>query len=185
MATASVIHRWSREEYEQMAEAGVFGDRRVELVEGIVYDMTPQSRRHAAALRRSRRALEAACPEGWEVDVQMPFGAGGDSLPEPDLAIVPADPSGHAAGHPQAAALIVEISDSSLRYDREHKTPVYARAGIQETWLVNLLQNQVEVYRDPVDGAYRSHLTFVPGDRFAPLFRPDATIAVADLLPPR
>jgi Uma2 family endonuclease len=183
MATASVIHHWSREEYEQMAEAGVFGDRRVELVEGTVYDMTPQSRRHAAALRRTRRALEAACPEGWEVDVQMPFGAGGDSLPEPDLAIVPCDPAGHADGHPQAAALIVEISDSSLRYDREHKTPVYAQAGIQETWLVNLLQNQVEVYRDPVDGLYRSALSFGPGDGISSLFRPEVTIPVPSLLP--
>jgi Uma2 family endonuclease len=185
MATASVIHRWSREEYEQMAEAGVFGDRRVELVEGTVYDMTPQSRRHAAALRKTRRALESVCPEGWEVDVQMPFGAGEDSLPEPDLALVPRDPAGHAAGHPQSAALIVEVSDSSLRYDREHKTPIYARAGIQETWLVNLIHNLVEVYRDPVDGAYRAHLSFGPGERIAPLFRPDMTITVASLLPPR
>ncbi|MES1244303.1 MAG: Uma2 family endonuclease [Acidobacteriota bacterium] len=185
MATASVIHRWSREEYEQMAEAGVFGDRRVELVEGTVYDMTPQSRRHAAALRRTRRALEAACPEGWEVDVQMPFGASGDSLPEPDLAIVPDDPAGHADGHPRTAALIVEISDSSLRYDREQKLPVYAWAGIRETWLVNLVQDLVEVYRDPVDGVYRVRLTFGPGERVAPLCRPEAAVAVAGLLPPR
>src|ERR1700749_3089452 len=113
MATASVIHRWSREEYEHMAETGAFGDRRGELMEGTAYDMPPQSRRHAAALRRTRKALEAACPEGWEVDVQMPFGAGEDSLPEPDLAIVPEDPAGHAAAPPQAAALIVEISESS------------------------------------------------------------------------
>ncbi|HEX3127566.1 MAG TPA: Uma2 family endonuclease [Thermoanaerobaculia bacterium] len=185
MATASVIHRWSREEYEHMAEAGVFGDRRVELVEGTVYDMTPQSRRHAAALRRTRKALEAVCPRGWDVDVQMPFGAGEDSLPEPDLAIIPEDPAGHAAAHPQAAALIVEVSDSSLRYDREHKTPLYARAGIPETWLVNLLQNRVEVYREPVDGLYRVRLSCGPGDRIAPLFRPDAAIPVASLLPPR
>lgn len=166
-----------------MAEAGVFGDHRVELVGGVVYDMTPQSRRHAAALRKTRRALEAVCPEDWEVDVQMPFGAGEDSLPEPDLAIVPRDPAGHAAGHPQAAALVVEISDSSLRYDREHKTPVYARAGIQETWLVNLVQNVVEVYRDPVGGTYRTRLTVGPGEQIAPLVRPDMPIAVASLIP--
>lgn len=168
-----------------MAEAGVFGDHRVELVEGVVYDMTPQSRRHAAALRKTRRALEAVCPEDWEVDVQMPFGAGGDSVPEPDLAIVPRDPSGHAGGHPQTAALVVEVSDSSLRYDREQKTPVYARAGIQETWLVNLVQNVLEVYRDPVDGAYRARLTFGPDERIAPLFRPDMPIAVTSLIPQR
>ncbi len=72
-----------------------------------------------------------------------------------------------------------------MRYDREQKNPVYARAGIQETWLVNLIQNVLEVYRDPVDGAYRTRLTFGPGEQIAPLVRPDKPIAVAGLIPQR
>jgi Uma2 family endonuclease len=187
MATASVeTHRWTREEYEQMVEAGVFGDRRVELLDGIVYDMTPQNRRHAAALRKTRRALEAICPKGWEVDVQMPLGAGDDdSLPEPDLAVVPHDPAGHLSAHPQTAALVVEVADSSLRHDRENKTKVYARAGIQESWLVNLVHDVLEVYRDPLGGVYQTCLALGRGERIAPLIRPDAPIAVDNLIPPR
>lgn len=168
-----------------MVEAGVFGDRRVELLDGVVYDMTPQNRRHAAALRKMRRALETICPKGWEVDVQMPLAAGDDdSLPEPDLAIVPHDPTGYLSGHPQTAALVVEIADSSLRHDREHKTKVYALAGIRESWLVNLVRDVLEVYRDPLDGIYQTRLVLDRGERIAPLIRPDVLVAVDDLIPP-
>lgn len=176
------IHRWTREEYEQMVEAGVFGERRVELLDGVVYDVTPQSRRHASALRRARRILESLCPEGCEVEVQMPLNVGGGSTPEPDLAIVPRDPRDYETGHPVDALLVVEIADSSLRHDRERKLPVYAQAGIQECWIVNLVRNLLEVYRDPVGGVYRANLILRRGERITPLARPDASIALSDLL---
>jgi Uma2 family endonuclease len=116
----------------------------------------------------------------------MPLAAGDDdSLPEPDLAIVPLDPGGHLSGHPQTAALVVEVADSSLRHGREHKTKVYARAGIQESWLVNLIRDVLEVYRDPLDGIYQTRLDLGRGESIAPLIRPDALIAVNDLVPPR
>lgn len=166
-----------------MVEAGVFGDRRVELLDGVVYDMTPQSRRHAAALRKARRALEAVCPEDCDVEVQMPLSLEPDSTPEPDLAIVPRDPGDYAGGHPTTALLVVEIADSSLQHDRNQKARAYARAGIQDFWILNLLDNLLEVYRDPVDGTYRSRQTFRRGERLAALARPDLGIAIEDLLP--
>lgn len=173
----------TREEYEQMVEAGVFGDRRVELLDGVVYDVTPQSRRHASALRRARRVLESFCPEDCEVEVQMPLSVGTESTPEPDLAIVSRDPDDYETGHPADALLVVEISDSSLRHDREHKLPAYAQAGIRECWIVNLVRNLLEVYRDPMGGAYRASLILRRGERVAPMTRPDAPVSVDDLLP--
>ena len=113
----------------------------------------------------------------------MPLNVGMESTPEPDLAIVPRDPRDYESGHPADALLVVEVSDSSLHHDRERKLPAYAQAGIQECWIVNLVRNLLEVYRDPVDGVYRSSQILRRGDRVAPLARPDASIASSDLLP--
>ncbi|HYN22531.1 MAG TPA: Uma2 family endonuclease [Thermoanaerobaculia bacterium] len=177
------IHHWTGDEYDQMVEAGLFGDRGVELVDGVVYDMTPQSRRHAAALRKARRVLESICPDGCEVEVQMPMSLDPDSTPEPDLAIVPRDPGDYAGGHPTTALLVVEVADSSLRHDRNQKARAYARAGIQDFWILNLLDNLLEVYRDPAEGAYRNRQILRRGERIGALARPDLGIAVENLLP--
>jgi Uma2 family endonuclease len=172
----------TREEYERMVRAGAFVGRRVELVEGIVYEMSPQDNLHAAGLRRARWALEEICPEGYQVDVQMPLNMGLDSEPEPDLAIVRRDPLDYIEGHPTSAALLVEIADSSLRHDRQ-KAKAYAAAGVEEFWIANLVHGVLEVYREPVQGTYRKQQVLRRGERVSPLSRPDATVAVDDLLP--
>jgi Uma2 family endonuclease len=174
--------RITREAYEQMVGTGAFVGRRVELVEGIVYEMSPQGNPHAAGLRRARRALEAVCPEGYQVDVQMPMCLGQDSEPEPDLSIVRRDPLDYLEGHPTSALLVVEIADSSLRHDRT-KAKTYAAAGIEDYWISNLVLGVLEVYREPVDGIYRTQRVLRRGERIAPLARPDETVAVDDLLP--
>jgi Uma2 family endonuclease len=174
--------RATLEAYERMVSAGVFDGRRVELVQGVVYEMTPQDSLHASSLRQVRRVLEEICPEACDVDVQMPLNVGLDSSPEPDLAIVRRDPLNYVEGHPTAALLVVEIADSSLARDRK-KAAVYAQAGIEDYWIANLVRNVLEVYREPLDGTYRTRQVLRRGERITPLLRPDVAIAVDDLLP--
>jgi Uma2 family endonuclease len=113
-----------------------------------------------------------------------------ESEPEPDLAVVPGRPADYRHAHPERPALAVEIADSSLRFDRQHKGSVYARAGIEDYWIVNLVDRVLEVYRDPspdpsalFDWRYGSVTTLTPPASVIPLAFASSRIAVADLLP--
>ncbi|HKV08836.1 MAG TPA: Uma2 family endonuclease [Thermoanaerobaculia bacterium] len=177
-------HRWTREEYERKAEEGFFPpDARVELIEGIVYDMAPQSSFHSAGIGALTQALRTAFPEGHEFRIQMPLALGEYSEPEPDLAVVPGSFIDYIYAHPTTALLVCEVADSSLLHDRRRKVPLYARCGIPEVWLHNLKEKTLEVYRDPVAGQYRSKTVLRKGETVSPLTRPDIQIAIADLFP--
>jgi Uma2 family endonuclease len=184
MSVAAVdVHRWTRQEYERMAGAGFFPpEARVELVEGVVYDMAPQSGAHTTGVHLMGEALRPLFPSCY-LRVQSPLSLGGLSEPEPDLAIVEGSTRDYRDAHPTAALLVVEVADQSLRHDREHKLPIYAAAGIPEAWILNLRKKLLEVYREPRDGSYRVRMILRAGDSIAPLARPDASLAVADLLP--
>ncbi|HKH47620.1 MAG TPA: Uma2 family endonuclease [Thermoanaerobaculia bacterium] len=179
------VHRWTRKEYERAAYAGAFGDRRVELVDGVVYDMAPQHSPHATGVTKAYRALTAAFVSGFTVRSQMPLALGQYSMPEPDVAVVPGEPDDYVKAHPKTALLVVEVADSSQYHDRVRKVEIYARAGIQDYWISNLAQDLLEVYREPVKGSYRQKLTLRRGERIAPLASPGVVIAVDDLLPKR
>ncbi len=105
--------------------------------------------------------------------------------PEPDVAVVAGSGWDYLDHHPSSALLIVEVADSSLYHDRQRKRHLYAHAGIPECWIANLVKIQLEVYRKPVGGAYTSKKVLKAGDSVSPLFCPDASIAVADLFPPK
>lgn len=187
MAVATVeAHRWSRKEYERMAAQGFFAPgEKVELIEGVVYDMTPQNSLHATAFRLTHEALRTLFPPGSnrEIRGQLPLALSDDSQPEPDLAVVPGTIRDYRDSHPMTALLVVEIADSSLLYDRKRKIPLYARHGIPEAWLLNLVRRVLEVYRDPVDGVYQTRMILREGDTVSPVSHPGAWIAVVDLLP--
>jgi len=186
MAVAEVetFHRWTREEYERMAAEGYFHpEARVELIEGIVHDMAPKGSFHSTAVSLLQQALRKVFLSGFDVRGQLPLALGEDSEPEPDVAVVPGGPRDYTHGHPTTALLVVEVSDSSLLYDRRTKLPLYARHGIQECWVVNLRNKTLEVYREPSDGLYRSRTALQAGDTVSPLARPEAVIPVADLMP--
>src|SRR5215203_2290263 len=187
MAGATIeAHRWNREEYERMAAQGFFPPgQRVELVEGIVYDMTPQNSFHATAYRLTQEALRTVFPPGsnHEIRGQLPLALSDDSQPEPDVAVVFGTIRDYRERHPVTALLIVEIADSSLLHDRKRKIPLYARHGIPEAWLLNLVRRVLEVYRNPVDGIYQTRMVLREGDTVSPVGRPDCSIAVGDLLP--
>ena len=175
-------HRWTRDEYERMAAKGFFApDARVELVDGIVYDRTPQGSFHSAGVCACQKKLERIFSGTHDVRVQMPLELGDWSEPEPDIAVVRGSYEDYAFTEPTTAVLVVEVADKSLPHDRKWKIPDYARAGIPEAWLINLKAAVLEVYREPLDGIYQTRLKFRIGEKVSPLARPDAEIAVAEL----
>ena len=179
-------HLWTREEYEKMVSAGVFHpEDRLELVNGEILEMAPQSSPHATAISLVSEALSTVYTPGFVLRVQVPIALGEASEPEPDIAVVRGQPRDYLAHHPTTAALIVEVSDSSLGYDREHKKGLYAASGIPEYWILNLIDRRLEVYRDldQEKATYRSCTVLAHSNAVTPLDRPDASISVADLLP--
>ena len=182
--------RWTRAEYEQLIEAGIFrSDEHLELLDGEILAMTPQKSNHAATVFMVEDALRGAFGPGFAVRCQGPLALDPLSEPEPDLAVVVGSHRDFLAGHPQTAALIVEVADTSLRVDRQMKGPLYARAGISDYWIVNLQDGILEVYREPVQTSagwgYRLVQSLRRTDVVAPLAKPEGILGVADLLPPQ
>lgn len=183
--------RWTREQYYQMSEMGFFLEHRVQLIEGEIIEMPAQKNLHAMAITLTEDALRAAFGLNHWVRVQMTLDLSPTSAPDPDLAVVPGTVRSHAgSANPTTASLIVEVSETTLAYDRRHKASLYARAGIAEYWIVNLVGRQLEVHRGPVADAaqlfgfgYANWTILDPGDAVAPLAAPNARVAVADLLP--
>jgi Uma2 family endonuclease len=181
---AAEVRRWTREEYEQLAEAGFLRpDERVELIDGIIYGMSPQNSLHATAIMNSLEELRAAFADSYHVRPQLPLALGSHSQPEPDLAVVPGHQRDYRTTHPTTAVLVLEISDSSLALDREVKRDLYAEAEIPEYWVLSVGTRQLEVFREPEDGTYRSLLALGPDETATPLAAPGASIRIADLLP--
>jgi len=183
--------RWTRDEYYRLAELGMFGQQRVELVEGAIIRMPAQKNLHGIAIDLSHEALRTAFGPGHWIRIQLPLHLGTRSAPEPDLAVVLGRSRDYLkTGHPQTALLIVEISDTSLAYDRIRKASLYARAGIADYWIVNLVDRRLEVRRAPVADlamrfgfGYSDVRVLTETDFVSPLAMPQARIAVADLLP--
>jgi Uma2 family endonuclease len=185
MATATADNRrFTREEYEELVEQGYFHPgERVELIDGILYEMPPQSSFHATAVLGTNEALRSVFSDGYHVRSQFPLALGLDSEPEPDIAVVPGHFKDYVRAHPTTAILIIEVADSSLMKDRKLKASLYARAEILEYWILNLVHWYLEVYQEPKDGVYTSHTILRAGDSVSPLSRPEVSIPVASLLP--
>ncbi len=150
-------HRITVDQFYRMAEAGVLApDARVELIEGEVIDMAPMNSRHAAAVRVLNQRLLVAVGERALVSCQLPLRLSERSEPEPDLMLTQHQVGSYRDRHPGAAdvMLLIEVSDSSLRYDRGIKLPLYARHGVPEVWIVDLENNLVRFYRRPAGDAY-------------------------------
>ncbi len=177
-------HRWTRREYERLGETGILApDARVELIDGEIIEMSPQNSLHATAIVLVQQALTEPFRDGYFLRVQLPLDLGERNQPEPDVAVVQGEVRSYRTKHPTAAALVIEVSDSTLTFDQTHKLAVYAQARIPEYWIVNLVAYCVEVYREPHGNTYRSKATYDMDNQLAPLARPEAAIDVADLLP--
>ena len=181
--------RWSRIEYERLIDLGVFqpGDP-IELIGGELLVAEPQGAPHYTSIQKTTRVLERAFGPSWNVRTQGPMGLDEESEPEPDVAVVTGEPEDYGRAHPSRADLVVEVSESSLAYDRGHKGSVYARAGILDYWIVNLVDRNLEVYRDPAPDAaapfgarYATREVLDPSRQISPLEASHARIHVRDL----
>ena len=182
--------RWTKAEYYRLGELGFFHGKRVELIEGRLMVQSPQNSLHAGAVRSITKLLVRLLPDEYLVSVQLPLDIGQTTEPEPDFAISEGDSQEFFAFHPTTAVLIIEVADSSLSYDRNRKGSLYARAGIADYWIVNLVDNRLEVYRDPIPDPteryghrYATHVDLVPPATISPLAFPGIVIPVASLLP--
>jgi Uma2 family endonuclease len=191
-ATSDIrTRRWKRVEYERLIECGIFQpDERLELIDGLLLLREPQSSPHMAAIRLAERALTRAFGAGWDVRGQGPIALDDDSEPEPDVSVVRGDPRDYVDHHPSDPVLVVEVSLGRVAFDRGEKAGLYARAGVPEYWIVNLVERALEVRRRPVPsgtepyGATYDEVAILgPNDSVTPLAVPASRITVADLLP--
>jgi Uma2 family endonuclease len=180
------IHKYTVDEYHVMVETGILTpDERVELIDGEIVQMPPISSSHASVVNRIVRLLNLT----FGVDEaivwsQCPITFPINTEPEPDVALLRprADFYRSNLPTPQDALLLIEVSRTTLRYDRTVKLPLYALAGIPEVWLVNLTQDTIEVYRDPEDGAYLESNQFRTGGSVSTQAFPNLRLAVEELL---
>jgi len=191
MSEAAVrSRRWTRAEYAKLISTGLLGPGdKIELLGGQLCVSEPQNSPHARAISLGLETIQRAFALGWHVRVQLPIALDDESEPEPDLAVISGGPRDYT-DHPSRPSLVVQVADSSLALDREHKGSLYARARLPEYWIVNLVDRVLEVYREPAPDAaalfgwtYRVALTLGPDKYVTPLAVPSARILVADFLP--
>jgi len=171
-----------RVEYERLAAEGFFDDEKVELLFGVVVEMTPVDSTHVAAVYHVRRTIERGVSDRAMVLSQSPFAASDESEPEPDVFVVPSGDLWRQ--HPTSALLVVEVARSSLRRDRGAKALLYASCEVDEYWIVDVDGGVVEIYRDRHEGTWRSKSTHARGETVAMRAFPDVQVEVAEILPP-
>jgi Uma2 family endonuclease len=183
--------RWTVEEFYRLLDLGFFDEQRVQLIEGVILQAGPQLNLHAVATALTADALRSAFGPAYWVRLQASLDLTPYSVPDPDLAVVTGAPRTHNVNqNPTSALLIVEVSLTTLAFDRRRKGSLYARAGIEDYWIVNLVDRHLEVYRNPAPDSsqrygfgYADLNVLTPTDHATPLAAPQARIAVADLLP--
>jgi Uma2 family endonuclease len=183
------VRRWSREEYDRLATLGLCGDAPLELIGGQLVVAEPQGSRHAASVGLVGAVLSAALPRGWAVRIQAPLALDDESVPEPDVAVVEGSHADYRRAHPRRAALVVEVAEASLAFDRAVKASLYASGGVKDYWIVNVAARELEVYREPVPNpsapcgwSFRSTDRFSPHAAVAPLAMPAIRIATSRFL---
>ncbi|MCA1992952.1 MAG: Uma2 family endonuclease [Coleofasciculus sp. S288] len=182
------LRLWTVEEYHRMAEAGILQpDEKVELIAGqIIKKMSPQGSPHAAAIRRTDRVLSNRLGNQVLIQKQLPIQLNDRSEPEPDVAVVRVDPLDYADHHPTVSDvyLIIEVADTSLKFDCETKAKDYAQSGIADYWVLDVSNRQLHVFREPTENGYQSEAILEEGASISPLQFPGCTIAVSEILPP-
>jgi Uma2 family endonuclease len=185
MALEPQRHRFTVAEYERMGAAGIFGeDDRVELIAGEIIEMSPIGRRHVVAVDRLANRFGRRLGARVIVRVQSPVRLGEQDEPQPDVVLLRARDDFYASSDPTSAdlLLVVEVAETSLRYDRRVKIPLYARHGVAEAWLLDVTRRTLTVFRDPAPTGYRTGRVPRPGDRLAPLAFPDVAFDPSEIV---
>ncbi|AFY37697.1 protein of unknown function DUF820 [[Leptolyngbya] sp. PCC 7376] len=178
-----VTHKFSVEDYHRMGETGILPpDKNFELIRGEILEMSPVGFKHAYTVRQ----ITALCYEKFSavISVQDPILLLNESEPEPDITILSGSPQQYAECLPTATdvQLLIEVSDSTLRYDQTVKLPLYAENRIPEVWIANIQDQQLEVYREPDGSTYSQMLVLKDSESIAPLAFPEIQIMVKDIL---
>ncbi|CAN5390112.1 Uma2 family endonuclease [soil metagenome] len=180
-------HLLTADQFEHMIELGVFApEDRLELVDGEIVRISPIGPRHFTAVQVLQKLFFSLISDTRVfVGSQGTMRGGVDFSPEPDVALLKPSPTGYDR-FPDVPDifLLIEVADSTLAYDRNTKLPRYAAAGIPELWIVNLVANVVEVYRDPIPGEMRYATKVVAGaaDFVSPLAFPDVSLPVSAII---
>lgn len=172
-------HRFTVDEYHQLGAAGVLGpESRDELIEGEIIDMAPIGSLHAAVVTELTRLLIKQTPETIVVRSQNPIRLDVSSEPQPDLVLLSSRAEPYSKSHPGPAdvLLLIEVSDTTLAYDRDRKVPLYARHGIPEVWLFDLAARQLTVYLEPSAEGYRKMLKPEAGVAITPVLVPELAL---------
>ncbi len=185
MGVTIAHRRFTVDEYHRMAETGILGPQdRVELIEGEIVEMSPIGEKHAVSVDGLTAVFVVKTVGRATVRVQGPIRLDRRAEPQPDLAILHPNKERYSTDHPGPGDifLVIEVSDTTQEFDRETKIPAYARAGIRESWLVNLVAGNVEVFRRPGLSGYGDVRIFGRGQTVAPEAFPDVVIKVDEIL---
>ena len=178
--------RFTVDEYYKMAEAGILThDERVELINGEIVEMSPIGSRHASSVSALDHLMAAQLGRRALVIVQNPLHLASRAEPQPDVMVVGWRDDFYAERHPEPddLFLLIEVSDSTLDYDRDEKLTMYAGADIPESWIINIPDRMIEVYTDPSAGEYRTRRTFSADETVSPTAFPDVTLPVSRIVP--
>jgi Uma2 family endonuclease len=188
--TASPFPRtkaWTVADFHNVRESGVWDGLRTLLIRGTIWEQGPMNPPHANSVDLISELLRSAFGSQFRVRCQLPLVLGFDTDPMPDVAVVRGGVRNFATAHPTTADLVVEVADTTLYQDTTTKAELYAEAGIQEYWVVDVGQSQLIVFRDPAPISiggfhYRSKKTLLKTDTVSPLALPGNTFLIADLL---
>ncbi|MFZ4791589.1 MAG: Uma2 family endonuclease [Candidatus Competibacteraceae bacterium] len=181
-----IRHRWTVSDFQRLSETGLLApDARLELIEGELFEIAPIGCFHAGTVGILDRLFARAVADTAIIHVQNPILLGDGSEPQPDLLLLRPHPDYYLSEHPQAkdVLLLIEVSDSTVAFDRKTKVPLYARHGIPEVWLVVGPQRRhIEVYRDPQPeiGSYQTRLRLRQG-RLTPVLLPEVEIRLSEV----
>ena len=168
-----------RVEYDQLVASGAFEDERIELLHGVLVEMSPIDAAHMNPIDRLMVILVQALASRARVRIQAPLIAADESEPQPDVAVVPQ--GDYRTEHPSRADLVIEVANTSLDKDRKVKAPLYAASGFREYWIVDTNRQVIEVYRDPEAGHYRSVSTHAESETLSPQAFPELLIRVGQV----
>jgi len=181
------VRLWTVEEYHQMTEAGIFHpEERVELIAGQIIKMSAKGTAHGSAVGRIDKLFQNRLGEHAWIRTEQPIKLDNSSEPEPDIAVVKIDPLDYADHHPTPSQvyLIIEVADSSLKYDREIKSQLYAQSGIADYWVLDVIDRKLHMFREPTQQGYQSEVILSQEASISPLQFPTLVIALQDILPP-